>query len=150
MDEWRTMKPKVPSNRYCVSAEFLVWHLTKLTFQSLGVNEPAGREQTRSQISIDLLARVPHRCLCDCSPWQIADPEREEHRIHTTDDVTVLSRLQEINQNQKTDYDPATLETPPKKGEFGPPRSTCPLDFGLPIGATQRRCRRRMRGLEIA
>jgi|GEM_PF-3909366 len=133
------MKRYVPSIRFCVPTEFLVCHLTKPSFQSLPVNEPVDSRVTRSEISLDLTTKVSHRWLSGCCcPFeqQTTHHEREEHRITTADNDLVSSKTKAVSEKKKTVHAPATSDAPPKKGEFGRPRSTCPLDFGLPIGHT--------------
>lgn len=100
------MKRDVPSIRFCVPAEFLGCHLTKLRFQSLAVNEPAGSRQTRSNISLDLDTRVPHRWLGGCCFGnRLLDIERDEHRMNTADNTTTSFRRRPIGswrQEQRT------------------------------------------------
>lgn len=86
------MKHDVPSIRFCVPAEFLGCHLAKLLFQPLTVNEPAGPRQTRSDISLDLDSRVPHRWLGGCcSRNRPLNIERDEHRMNTADNTITSS-----------------------------------------------------------
>ena len=143
--------------RFRVAAEFLGCHSTRP--QSLSVNEPAALTHApkspwtsprESHIggwaAVNLPAKASTRRVEETAfrrgkkeTPQTTHSVRDEHRITAArPGTTPHAPNSTTGSGRNRLHDNPQQNAPPKEGERGRSRSTCPLDFGLPIGGIQR------------